>query len=677
MIDEAVATSPGESFPDAGEFNRILGATEGKAGPRLRTILVALAPGAGLSEQLASLEKLGRFIVAGPAVETAGHEALVRLQMVVEALEKITAARERFQGVVHSVLSQTRAIKLFGEVGLPNDRGLLAETTDRLARKFLPEPPEPHELWRLAGSIVRRVDEIAWLGPSADLLLHRLAAAGGNAWEPLRASITDAISMIATRIAAAGMSGQFRTRTAVTGVRDSPLYHLTRAGHAEMPALIEASRRHLDRVRLALEATGVSIDVVYSLDTIERGLARIEMLLPFAERDDALEPTYEIRALLAEVGRGLVGARSFRQLMSDNFRLLARKVIERAGKTGEHYVTSSKREYWKMMSSAAGGGVLLLGTAVARFFVMWGHWPLFVDGVLSSAVYAGSFVLLQLLGFTLAAKQPAMTAAALAGTVRDKAGPERLEELGPLIARIARSQFAAAVGNVVAVVAIALGVDFLIQSVRGSPFLDEQTARAVIASYDPLGSGTIIFAALTGVLLWMSSLVAGWVENWIVYRRLPEAIEHHRHASRISKAGMVRLARFLEHRAADFVGSVSLGILFGMLPVFAEFFGVPLDVRHVTLASGSLSLSISSLGIDGAGLGNVIWASAGIVIVGLLNFSVSFALALVVALRARDVPRGERRKLPLAVLRRFLKHPFAFFYPPKDDPNLPPAHHQD
>jgi site-specific recombinase len=113
-------------------------------------------------------------------------------------------------------------------------------------------------------------------------------------------------------------------------------------------------------------------------------------------------------------------------------------VIERAGRTGEHYVTSSRREYWRMLGSAAGGGVITAGTAIGRFLIKWGQFPLFVDGALSSLLYAGSFLLIQFLGFTLATKQPSMTAAALAGTIRDQAGPDRLTDLVALIARISR-----------------------------------------------------------------------------------------------------------------------------------------------------------------------------------------------------------------------------------------------
>jgi len=671
---------PSDELVPRAEFMQLIDAPDNKASGLLRVLLARCRPGAPIAEQLVAIEQLGRFIVAGPSIDTAGEPALVRLAWLVTALEKIPAAQRRFQASLSAVLEATRSVKLFGEIGLPNDRGLLAETTDRLTRAFLPEPPATHELWRLAGHIIRRADDLAWLGPAADPLLNRLADAGGDAWKPLRMSILDSIGLITTRIGALGMSEALRTRTPTESVRSSPLYRLTRAGLPEMPALIAASRAHLEHVRKALEDHGVSIEVVYSIDAIERGLARLELLLPLVhqEPDDDSEPdeqNSEIRAVLTAVGGGLVGSHSFRQLLSDNLRLLARKVIERAGRTGEHYVTSSRREYFRMLGSAAGGGVLTCGTAVAKFLVKWGHFALFLDGLLSSFIYAGSFVIMQLVGATLATKQPSMTAAALAGTIRNTAGPGRLDELVPLIARIARSQFAAAVGNVSAVIVTALGFDVLWQRVTGAAFLDAATSQTVVASFDPLHSGTIFFAALTGVLLWMSSLAAGWFENWVVYRRLPEAIEHHRYGKRFGRKRLARIARFLEREAAGFGGSVALGFLLGMIPVFAKFFGLPIDVRHITLSTGSLTLAISSVGIHTVGSTAFISAVVGIAIIGLLNFGVSFALALVVALRARDVGSGERNSLPGAVLLRFLRRPLEFFYPPRDA-GPPPATQQ-
>src|SRR6185503_16330540 len=161
-----------------------------------------------------------------------------------------------------------------------------------------PRAPAIHELWRLAGHIVRTLDDLSWLGPAADPLLHRLALAGGDAWKPLRSGILDAIGVITTRIAALGMSEALRDRSLTDTVRSSPLYRLTRAGVPEMPALIAACREHLARVHAALEEHGVSIEVVYAIDSIERGLARLELLLPFVG-PPRTAPSYEIRAVIA------------------------------------------------------------------------------------------------------------------------------------------------------------------------------------------------------------------------------------------------------------------------------------------------------------------------------------------------------------------------------------------
>jgi site-specific recombinase len=652
---EELADSSGDGVLPGADITTSL---ESKASQRLRQLLAECDPTADFEEHLAVLEKLGRFVVDGPHIPGPDHPSLSRLRVLVEALEKVPSARTRFCGVVRSVLENTRAVKLFGEVGLPNHRGLWSEMTDRIAKRFLPEAPMPHEMWWLVNKIIRTNSDLEWLDEKADPYLHRLVAVTGDAWEPVRRSVIDAITMITTRIAALGMNEAFRTRASANGVatsiRDSPLYHLTRARPEEMPALIASSRRYVEQVKAALEARGVSVEVVYALDSIEHGLTRIEILLPFVDGEDVLEPTYEIRALVTAFGRGLVANRSFRRLMSDNLRLLARKVIERAGRTGEIVVASSRAEYVKTLKSAAGGGVVMAGTLLFRWFVKWWHLAPFFDGLLSSAVFAVSFVALQLLGFTLATKQSSMTAAALAGSIRDTAGPQRLTELVPLITRMARSQFAAAAGNVTAVVVTVTAIDFLCKTVMGHPFLDPTEAETVVRSLDPTSSWTILYAAITGVILWLSSLFAGWFENWVVYRRLPEAIENPKHA------------RFLEREAAGLGGSVALGVLFGMLPPLLKFTGITIEVRHVTLSSGSLAFAISSLGLSHAGMHAFIWAAVGIFVIGLLNFGVSFALALVVAMRARDVPREERRALPLVVFKYFTKHPVEFFVPPKE-----------
>jgi site-specific recombinase len=132
---------------------------------------------------------------------------------------------------------------------------------------------------------------------------------------------------------------------------------------------------------------------------------------------------------------------------------------------------------------------------------------------------------------------------------------------------------------------------------------------------------------------------------------------------------MNRVAKFITDHSAGIGGNVTLGFLLAMTPVAGMFFGLPLDVRHITLSTGSLTFSVISLGSDSLTLAPVF----GIAIIGMCNFGVSFALALTVALRAREVSTRERVNLAVSVFREFLRRPHHFFYPPKDPPGRLPT----
>ena len=111
-----------------------------------------------------------------------------------------------------------------------------------------------------------------------------------------------------------------------------------------------------------------------------------------------------------------------------------------------------------------------------------------------------------------------------------------------------------------------------------------------------------------------------------------------------------------------------LGFMLGMTPSIGRFFGVPLDVRHVTLSTGTLSLGIISPRTRGSGRGALIWASIGIAITFVMNLGVSFYLALRLALRAQDISPSENHEILRTLWRRFWAAPRQFFLPPARDP---------
>jgi site-specific recombinase len=130
-----------------------------------------------------------------------------------------------------------------------------------------------------------------------------------------------------------------------------------------------------------------------------------------------------------------------------------------------------------MLASAAGGGALTSFTAALKFAIGWAHFAPFVEGALASCNYALSFIVMQALGFTLATKQPSMTAAALAATLHKTAAKTELDDLVTMIARITRSQLAAAIGNIGLVIPAVLALDHAYTRQVGHTFLDRETAR--------------------------------------------------------------------------------------------------------------------------------------------------------------------------------------------------------
>ena len=127
---------------------------------------------------------------------------------------------------------------------------------------------------------------------------------------------------------------------------------------------------------------------------------------------------------------------------------------------------------------------------------------------------------------------------------------------------------------------------------------------------------------------------------------------------------MRRVAAYVEDNLGALAGNLIFGFLLGGTTVFGTLFGLPIDIRHVAFSSAFVGIAF--VGLDGTpDLWLILWAASGVAAIGLINLSVSFALALNVALRSRQVSDTPWRMICGAVLRRFFRQPRDFFLPPK------------
>ncbi|WNG18524.1 site-specific recombinase [Cystobacter fuscus] len=665
----------------------------------LHALLTSARPQAPLATRMAWLEELAGWLQAPGAppprrgrlapVESAGS---ARLRLLLEVLGESSAWSKAVRGVFASVLSETSMLRLLTDPGLSAGRGLMEDALTRLGQRLLPLAPDERDLAPLVWNLLPGEKGQAWLDElSAEHVEALCSLLGAESFAPLKAAVEDAVVILAARVSARGLASDVLSRLAPVSLEQSPFVHLPRACEALRMAVragaeastVEARRRACAeaiagcraaarQVLCHMDEHAVCIDLVYRLEQLGHTIDRLESLLWLLAPEEPRSLPRAATRLLSSLLQAHTRERGVVELFRSGVRSISRRIFEHTGKVGRHYITTTQDEYHRMVSAAAGGGLLTAGTAALKLAITFAALPLFFEGLAAATNYAVCFLLIQLLGFALATKQPSMTAAAFAASMDVKAGDKGMHSLVKQLACITRSQLAAVFGNIGAVVTTVTLVGWVLQAIRGRPLLEVHEAEYVVRSLHPFKSATLLFAAFTGVLLWCSSVFGGWLENWVHYRRLPEALaRHHGLRAWLGEDRAQRLGRAIAHHACGLGANVSLGLLLGMTPAVCRFFGLPMDVRHVTLSAGTLAFAGVTLGAERLLEPSFLWAVTGILLVGVFNLTVSFSLGLSAAVHARGLAPVGFLRLACAVLTGGIRSLSDFILPPR--PPLLPA----
>lgn len=640
---------------------------------------------AGLAERHLWLARATEWLRHAPdsavSAERTTPLPAVRLRHLLNVIDRDPKLAAQVRGLVQASWREVDAASLFADYGFGGRQSLASELIGRLRRAVLPGTPATTDLAALFDLLFDPADA-AWLEALDETTLARVAqllAPEDGGW---RETLLDAITILASAVHASGYAPALRQRMDPARLTHEPFRQLTgtverlhtalrdaRADEALreatlLRALLDACRQAAASVRSHLEEFGISVDIVYELDQLRGRTLRIEMLLDCVL---APAPLPDLRRLVVELCRVQGERQGVRSLLARHYSLLARQVAERNAETGEHYITRDRAEYRDMLARAAGGGAVIAGTTFVKFWVTALGLSAFWTGFGAGANYALSFVVVMLLHWTVATKQPAMTAPAMAASLptgRDASDAE-IEGFVDRVAQLIRSQAAGIVGNLAICGPLVFAVQWLATLLAGAPLVGTKEADYVLHSLTLLGP-TVLFAAFTGVLLFASSLIAGWAENWFVFHRLDSAIAWNpRIVARLGAARAQRWAAWWRAHVSGLAANVSLGMMLGLVPALAAFFGLPIEVRHVTLSTGQIGAAI---GAHGAAIflePALWWCIAGIVVTGVLNVSVSFWLAFKVALRSRGIRVRERERIRAAIRRRLHTAPLSFVLPPR------------
>ncbi|MEN9843109.1 MAG: hypothetical protein RLZZ612_938 [Pseudomonadota bacterium] len=669
----------------------------------LAELLSQLDPQAPLAQRHLWLMALLRWLRGDGGADPSVQAWLARVELLLDA----AAARPEWVARWHRWWVACRAdvdvAPVLADLGFAPRTAFISELGQRLRKKWLPSTPDTTDLAQLFELLfpdTGDAERLRALPPALLLRLEQLllphddsgvahtspASATGCA-EPNGMSVVwgqtllDALTFCVAQVNATGFASEIRVRLSPEA-RHNRTFHalplvfegfrvaVSTHGPRSTQALHQADvlRAHLAACQAAaqtvyahLDAHGISVGIVFRLHQLRLRVARIEALLQALQAPQTMAGAVALWAELIEVSDD---SRSVRRLIASSTHLTAAKVAERSAESGEHYITRNRREYRQMLQQAAGGGVVIGFTTWGKFLLYGLALSPFWAGFAAGMNYALSFVLVQLLHFTVATKQPAVTAPAMVAKLRHIRAPGAVRRFVDEVTHLFRSQVAAIVGNLALVIPTVALIALGLQMLTEQSMLTNTQAEHVLHDLNVWGP-TALFAAFTGVLLFASSIIAGWFENWFVLHRLDSALALHPRATRWLGADRARRwAAWLRAHVSGFAANISLGLMLGLVPAIASFLGLGLEVRHVTLSAGQLTAAVAALGWSSLLTPEFGLAFIGVMVVGPLNLAVSFYLAFRLALRAQAISDVHRQRIRAAIHRRIRRLPWSFIWPP-------------
>ncbi|WP_440963706.1 site-specific recombinase [Massilia sp. GER05] len=630
------------------------------------------------------------------------------------------------------LLETRRHTSLYSDVGILSNDGFFTELKKRIAYRVLPPALDDSYLSDTLDRVLCREDDYQWIRavPNADWL--ELFDVVANAAPPDGAEHESAESSRAQRIVLAGLLDAIRTlscRVCALGLEPRLIHAHMEIEEVDSPFLmqnIEANKylddygrlmcgevdtmedaRHLLvmldqceavvlKIRSKALASGTSVALTYLLVALTQSIDRLRKLLFLVDTSGELPsaPTVDVetlaneatpptepptslrRAAAVDLAQELAEAHNtkyeVRGLLRDNIDLLARNVTENASRTGEHYIAERRADLRGMFASSAGAGIIIGFMALIKILISYQHRAPLIEALLYSLNYAAGFMLVHVLHFTIATKQPAMTAARIAAALHDTAqrGSSRrqvdVDSMAALVNKVFRTQIVAVLGNLATVIPVAWAIALAWYWIFGTHLVNPAKAEHLIADSHPWHSLALLHAAIAGVWLFVSGLVSGYYDNKALYTRMGQRVQQLRWLRRLlGEERRARFARYVEDNLGGLMGNFVFGVLMGITGTVGYLLGLPLDVRHVTFSSANLAIGFVGLGqqVDPE---TIAITFLGIALIGMVNLLVSFGLALWVALRARKVRFRNGFRLLRALGRRLRAAPLDFFIGPRD-----------
>ena len=595
---------------------------------------------------------------------------------------------------IKDLLSGRQFGRMISEVGILQDSSFFYELNRRFLAKILPFQPEKDTLQYILNQVfylqtdylwIERIDRKAFRLLFELLGFHDLFAQEEHQHNSLT-QLCEAIGLITQRMSGRTLESDIIHMVPEYSYLESPFLSFEREfdnmrepilqgeplneenlNYKQLMVLFHQCQDFVQQAYKNTSKYGITMRVNQGLLRLNQQLSRVKTLIELlvvSSKKDKIDNTICMALKLIEYNCYKNNIRTF---IKESTQTVTYEITQFNASTGEKYITDTPKEYLKMLRASLGAGFIVGFLCIFKALLHEVHASAFGHAFLYSMNYAFGFILIYLTGSALATKQPSMTATTLARVVEEGMKKqckeeEKHSEFAMFFARLWRSQFIAFVGNVIMAFAVALLLVWGAERIWGINIVAHSWDK-LLTDASPIHSKLILHAAIAGVFLFISGIIAGNVSNKQKHNQFAYRIEEHPILKRaLGVKRTKKLAAWLDHKRPGILSNFWFGVFMGSTASIGTFFDLDLDIRHITFVSGNIAM-----GLYGAAFHLVwsmwIWIFVGLVIVGFINFIVSFGLSLWVAFRSRNIPDSEIFALIKAVWRHFKKAPMSFVLP--------------
>lgn len=623
------------------------------------------------------------------------ENATQKLNLLYTRIQEYPAFKSAIQNVFCYILNAKDPQTVFTHLGINRGGTFMNEMAKQIRHKLIPPLQDKDSLGYLLNYAFYKKDDHKWVNQIPDknwflffAIIHEGLIGQQKA---LKQNIIDSLTVLSYRITYLGLEDAMMSRKLdlEEGIK-TPFLHLNKdinafiylvgsnnpianeliANNADVClAKIKTCEAFINNIKSHTEKYGTSLEQSYLLIRTQQQLDRIKLLIGF------LNPLYNENSNLQDAVSlfkssitSINNQYSVSHLYKTNSKMLAYQVAEHKSSSGEHYITTTRSEYTKFFYAAAAGGLIISFTAVVKGLIHKLSLAPFWQYFLYSSNYALAFIILFITGASLATKQPSMTASTLASSLDSRKGGVDLRQFPITFGKVWRSQFASFAGNLIVVFPLAYIFSFLYQWITGDMLLDTKAScMANLNDQNPTKSLAWFYACITGVFLFTSGIITGYIDNKVIYSNIGARLYEHRTLRMFfNRHKLKTIADYVNRNLGGIIGNIALGFMLGYAKFFGELFGIPFDIRHITISTAYFGFGLEGLENQVA-LYDIMWTTIGVIGIGFFNFLISFGLAFTVAMRSRNISLKKTPRLLKMTGKYLLKFPFDFIYPPKKD----------